>query len=90
VALLIVALLLIGGGIVISSPALHQFHFGLSMAGNAPSATITITPDSKVEQDSYVIQAVTSNVDSTKRQVSLRPIDILATEAVKISYCHGC
>jgi len=44
------------------------------MAGNAPSAAITITPNSKVEQDSYVIQAVTSDVDSTKRQVSLRQL----------------
>ncbi len=35
---------------------------------------ITITPRSKVEKDSYVIQAVTSHVDLAKRQVSLRQL----------------
>ena len=74
VALLIVALLLLCGGVAIFSPVLRQLHFGLPMAGNTPAATITITPNSKLEQDSYVIQAVTSNVDSTKRQVSLRQL----------------
>jgi len=74
VAILIVAILLIGGGIVISASGLQLSHFGLFAGGNTPPATITITPESKVKQDSYVIQAVTSNADPNKRQVSLRQL----------------
>jgi len=72
--ILIVALLLLCGGVASSASGLQLFHFRLPMGDNTAPATITITPNSKVEQDSYVIQAVTSNVDSTRRQVSLRQL----------------
>ena len=72
--ILIVALLLLCGGVASSASGLQLFHFGLPTGGNTVPATITITSDSKVEQDSYVIQAVTGNTDATKRQVSLRQL----------------
>ncbi|HEY4034089.1 MAG TPA: hypothetical protein VGL94_09025, partial [Ktedonobacteraceae bacterium] len=72
--ILIVALLLLCGGVASSASGLQLFHFRLPMSDNTAPATITITPNSKVEQDSYVIQAVTSNADSTRRQVSLRQL----------------
>ncbi|HWS85204.1 MAG TPA: protein kinase, partial [Ktedonobacteraceae bacterium] len=61
-AVLIVAILLIVSGMVISA------------IGTIVPTIITITPDSQVEHDRYVIQAVTGRADLAKRQVSLRQL----------------
>ncbi len=62
---IIAILLLLGAGIAsCESGFLNPFA--------SAKTVITITPRSNVEQDSYVIQAVTSHADPAKRQVSLR------------------
>lgn len=73
VVVLIIAVLLICGDIISCTSGQPLFGFGLFNDNRVP-ATITITPNSKVEQESYVIQAVTSNADPTKRQISLRQL----------------
>lgn len=72
--LIISALVLLCGGVASSAVGLPWFQFGLPLVSNSAPATITITPDNKLEQDSYVIQAVTSNPDLGQRQVSLRQL----------------
>jgi hypothetical protein len=64
---IIAILLLIGAGIA-------SCESGLLNPFASAKTVITITPRSNVEQDSYVIQAVTSHADPTKRQVSLRQL----------------
>jgi hypothetical protein len=59
---------------VISVAGLHLFQFGLSLVRGSAPVTIMITPESKIEQDSYIIQAVTDNADAAERQVSLRQL----------------
>ena len=64
---IIAILLLLGAGIAsCKSGFLNPFA--------SAKTVITITPRSNVEQDSYVIQAVTSHADPAKRQVSLRQL----------------
>ncbi len=89
VAILIVALLLLGSGVASSIAGLQLFPFDLSRVGNSAPATITITPDSKVEQDSYVIQAVTGNANLAKRQILLRQLSFSPKEQSKVVTATG-
>jgi hypothetical protein len=73
---IIAILLLIGAGIV-------SCESGLLNPFASAKTVITITPRSKVEQDSYVIQAITSNADSTKRQISLRQLTFSSPQQSK-------
>jgi serine/threonine protein kinase len=59
---LIAAILLLFGSIIFSA-----------ISNNVP-AIVTITPDSKVKQDSYVIHAIIGHADPAKHQVSLRQL----------------
>jgi hypothetical protein len=83
IVILIVALLLLCSGVV----SLQLFYLPL-VGGSAP-ATITITPDSKVEQDSYVIQAVTGNADPAKRQIPLRQLTFSPPNQSKVITATG-
>ncbi|GCE21733.1 hypothetical protein [Dictyobacter kobayashii] len=47
----------------------------LPKAGSTTAATITITPDSHVVTDNYVMQAVTSNPNAQQLQVSLQNLN---------------
>jgi hypothetical protein len=85
VVLLIVALLLLCSGVANSVVGLQLFHF----VGNSAPATIAITPDSKLEQDSYVIQAVTGNANLAKRQVMLRQLSFSPKEQSKVVTATG-
>jgi hypothetical protein len=50
---------------------------------------IAITPDSKLEQDSYVIQAVTGDANLAKRQVMLRQLSFSPKEQSKVVTATG-
>ena len=70
-ATLIIAILLISGSIVASASGLPLPDLSLFIG---VKTVITITPRSNVEQDDYVIQAVTSHADPAQRQVPLRQL----------------
>jgi serine/threonine protein kinase len=61
-AVLMGAVLLVVGDMVISA------------IGDMGPTIVTITPDSKIEQDHYIIQAVTGKADPAKSQISLRQL----------------
>jgi hypothetical protein len=82
VLVIIAILLLIGAGIA-------SCESGLLNPFASANTVITITPRSKVEQDSYVIQAVTNNADSTKRQVSLRQLTFSPPQQSKLVTATG-
>lgn len=54
-----------------------------------PAATITIAPDNKSVQDSYVIQAVTGTPDPNQRQVSLRQLNYTTPTQTKTVQATG-
>ena len=75
--MLIVAIVSIVGGVVISA------------LSNSIPTIITITPDSKIEQDSYVIQAITGSANPAKRQVSLRQLTFSPQKQSKLVTATG-
>lgn len=80
IALVLLVGLLIAGGIAYTGPGtlitLAQNLFGAPSAGPgiASSATVTITPVSKVVQNDYTITAVTGTPDASQHQVQAREL----------------
>jgi hypothetical protein len=85
IVLFLVVLLLIGGTIGTLSGVLPV---ALVFPG-ITSATVTITPDSKVQQQSYLITAVTTLADSTKRQVQARFLSTTTSSQTKTVAATG-
>ncbi len=83
VVFLVIALLLLCSGVA----SLQLFQ--MPLVGSSAPATITIMPDSRVEQDSYVIQAVTGSADPAKRQVPLRQLTFSPPNQSKLVTATG-
>ncbi|HEX4204960.1 MAG TPA: baseplate J/gp47 family protein [Ktedonobacteraceae bacterium] len=74
-ALLILAVLLIVGGIIFSLSGAPGSPLKGIVPGTTAPATVTITPDSKVVSNSYVILGVTNGkADNNQRQVNARTL----------------
>ncbi len=72
-AILLVLTTAVVGGIAISAPNLLGPVKNVIPKFTAQS-TVTIVPDSKIENNNYLISGVTNNPDPTKREVSARVI----------------
>ena len=73
-ALILLAVAMIGGGLIYAIPSLlHSSNLNKSAGGNhrggASSATVTITPASKDLKETYAITAVEGTPDASKNQV---------------------
>jgi hypothetical protein len=68
--LLLVTFLVVGGIALSAQPQLLSNVFGT----NPTSATVTITPDSKIEQHNYVVTAIPKDPSADKREVLLDKI----------------
>lgn len=85
IVLFLVVLLLIGGTIGTLSGVLPVALFFPRIT----SATVTITPDSKVQQQAYQIMAVTTLADSTKHQVQARFLSTTTSSQTKTVAATG-
>ncbi len=88
ILLIVITLLLIGG---IAAAAVRGGLGSLAgfVPGAMPTATVTITPVSKDLVNTYVISAVTSNPDATKREVAARILTFTTPAQSKIADATG-
>jgi hypothetical protein len=70
--LLIILILLLLAGIAFASPAGQGVISHIIPGASTPTATVTITPKSKLVADNFVITAVTGTPDPKSRQVQAR------------------
>ncbi len=74
VAVLLLLLLLTCGGIAIAAPGMLR-SITSALPGAPPTATVTITPDSKDLKTTYLLTAVTGTPDVKQRQVQARQLN---------------
>ena len=72
--LLLLTLLIISGVVVSMNPGLVSSIGQAVISPGSSPATVTITPDSKRVQDSYLVRAVTGTPDPAQRQVGLHQL----------------